>query len=222
LRVFVADEPMIIPDVAEHPLTAESCTSVEFGFLIDEESFDKDGFLGAVKGLGIDNGNSGFLIIEPERQDDTEYHAHLRWDFETKDEWDLDASFYVLKNKSQSDSGPYAETLMPWLGKFFKVESSNTIMQATFEYKTAERQSRYLLPLKVEIISGVETVIDGLSIDFVKRPNGMDKARLLLHPDSLNIWTLGTSNISFSNFNLRESIEKFSKIAMGLTEERKA
>jgi hypothetical protein len=197
------------------------CRAIDFRFLVAKDKFKLADFTAAMK---CNNQTPARLSVSCATQspEETDYHTHFAWTEADKKEVELWVSYCVGSVTPRSgETEPYAEQFMGWLGKFFVNGSANAEVQGRFRYSIADRQSRYLLPVKVVIVPGLDTAINGISIDFPSRPNGIDLARLVAGTKNLTVFLGGTAKVRFDQFDVYEHLHNLSELAQALTDSRK-
>ncbi|MGA2117489.1 MAG: hypothetical protein ABSH56_22345 [Bryobacteraceae bacterium] len=156
------------------------CSSVEFHFRAARDKFKLEDFSAWMQAQGMgDLPQRWGATCRTQFPETADYHVHFGWNESEKKDLDLWVSYCSgsapLDDKERE---PYAEQFMRWLGQFFVGDYANADLQGRISYPIGNRQSRYLLPVKVGIIPGLDTTIDGISIDFPSRPSGIGVARL--------------------------------------------
>ncbi len=200
------------------------CSYLDFQFRTARDKFNLAGLDAFMKASGFPQARRQWAAAcLTQCQEKTDYHVHFMLNEMDDKELDLSVSYHrgsVPPNENEKE--PYAEQFMAWLGQFFTAGYANADIRGQISYPVAVRQSRYLLPVKVGIIPGVETTVNGISIDFPSRPNGIDTARLTVGAKNINISLGGTMKVGFGDFDVYEYLSKVSHLALELTDLRKS
>ena len=141
----------------------------------------------------------------------TGYHVHFDGAIQAKR-----VRFRVYYAEGSTRPGPdeqepYAETLMPWLGRFFNQPSSDVNVYAWFEKPEDRWRSRFNLPFKVTMASR-EVVIDGISLALPENSEGAYQGSLKKHEGKLDVSVKLSRKLDFSKFKLHQEIKVFSEI----------
>jgi len=200
------------------------CTFLDFRFHVAQSKFKLSEFSASMESKGFPSFPPRWTVTcltqFPEK---TDYHVHFSWYGADEENLDLSVSYHAGSiPPRQDEKEPYAEQLMHWLGGFFAGNSANANIQARIGYAATLRESRFLLPMRVSIISGVETTIDGISIDFPSRPSGIDTARLTVSAKNIAIILTGVVKLTFDTFDVFEQLSNASRLALSLTEVRRS
>jgi hypothetical protein len=206
------------------PFAEAGCSYLDFRFRVARDKFKLADFSESMKSKGLADLPSRLTVTcltqFPEK---TDYHVHFAWnDIEEKD-LELWVSYHNGSLPPREDEKePYAEQFMQWLGQFFVADSANVEVQGRIGYPSTLRRSRYLLPVKVSIIPGIDTSIDGISIDLPSKPSGIDTARLTVGAKNLALVLSGVVKLSFDKFDVFEHLGNVSRLALSLTDLRKS
>jgi hypothetical protein len=204
---------------------AAFCDKIDFEFGVEDSGFDGRKFHDAMEAHGVKSlgeGTPTFGICNTESPTVSDFHVHFLFYAPGTDRGRFSVSYHKGASPAQpGESSPFAEHFMQWAGQFFKSDAARAYITALFEYPVTLRQSRFLLPVRVDIIPGMNTTIDGISIDFVEKPEGLYKARLTIDPEDVNVQMAATTLVNFAGFDIVKEVGKFSTIAAGLTDVRK-
>jgi hypothetical protein len=227
LTVLADDKVAVLSDTEKSVETgrfAQACCSyLEFHFRAARDKFSLADFVGFMKAGGfprISQRWAGACLTQFQKE--TDYHVHFGLNEADDKELELLVSYHRGSiPPSENEKEPFAEQFMAWIGQFFAAGYANADIRGQISYPAMMRQSRYLLPVKVAIVPGLDTTIDGISIDFPSRPNGVDTARLTVGAKSINISLGGAVKVNFGAFDVYEYLSNVSLLALGLTDIRK-
>jgi hypothetical protein len=196
---------------------ASNCERIDLRYVVTRDKFDLPKFLAFFKETE-EHLVSKFVVcrtLEPKKLD---YHLHFRWYF-TKEVLTFYVSFHTgTFDKTEGEHEPYAEQFMSWLGAFFSNETAHADLHAEFGYPLETRQSRFPLPLKVNISDDLESEIDGISMSFASMPDGITNAEVKQGKKRLAVELLGTTRTKFADFDVQNEVSRLSPVALRLTE----
>jgi len=153
---------------------------------------------------------------------ESDYHLHVAW---KKVGSELMLQLAYLRGEHESGVKPqlYAEEFMEWAGRFFKDVKLEGHMHVEFDYPAKLRQSRFLLPLKVGIgPKGSNAEIDGISVSFSSRPEGVTQVWLTQQKSSLEVMLMADRPVTFKGFVPQNEIKALLPILDTLIEEKSA
>jgi hypothetical protein len=198
------------------------CNSLDFHFRVAKDKFKSEEFLESMRTKGFNNLPQRWATTCLTQSLEADYHVHFGWNETEEKQLELWASYHRGHfPRQEGEKEPYAEQFMQWLGQFFVGDYANVDIQGRFGYPNDVRNSRYLLPVKVSIVPGLDTTIDGISIDFPSRPNGIGTARITVGIKNLTIVFSGLVKLKFDDFNVFEHLSNLSVLASSLTDVRK-
>lgn len=114
---------------------------------------------------------------------------------------------YYNGSVTRPREGPVAENAMQWLGSFFRKPKANAWVYARFSKRSVDWRSRFNLPFKVTMTgSGVEVVIDGISMDLPKNPLRAIHGWLNKLGERVETAVLLYRAIEFSKFKINQGI----------------
>jgi hypothetical protein len=198
------------------------CDAVDFRFLVAKDKFNLDDFMKSMESKGFSGIlPQGAVTCRTQFPDRTDYHIHFVWAIR-RDMLDLRISYDSRAIPLEgTEPEPFAEQFMEWIGQFFAAESANAGSNGLIGYSNADRQSRYLLPIRVGIVPGLDTTINGVSIEFPARPQGIEFVRLVVHKERMTLAVNRTAKVVFRAFDVYEHLTICSDMARSLTESRK-
>jgi hypothetical protein len=193
------------------------CKEVAYTLQVPVQAFDLKAFY---KETGIPPKPARWSAILRAKNKSAGYHIHFNGKVESN------AVGLYLKYYDGSiepdpeESEPFAESMMPWLGKFFRESSWRASVTVRFEKPTQQWRSRFNLPFKVTMADS-EVVIDGVSLALPSNPFGAIGGWLAKTEKTLVASAFLVRAITFATFSLGEDIEQFNEAIKIYVEEVK-
>jgi hypothetical protein len=173
------------------------------------------------KKTGIPANQPRWSSVLRAKEPSTGYHIHFDGTVEAKS-LRLVLRYYNKSRKPlQDEVEPFAETLMPWLGQFFKDRTWRAMVSVRFEKSTNRWRGKFNLPFKVTM-NDAEVIIDGVSLVLPKNPFGAIGGWLARSGNTLMTSALLSRNIEFEKFNLGDELGEFNDATGIYTEEIKS
>ncbi len=212
--------PDIGPPQGNGLFASSRCDRVDLRIRVTQDKFDVPRFL-SFFGNDTEETATAFVTCRTLTPELLDYHLHFHWSLSAA-EIALFISLHAgVIDERDGEREPYAEQFMPWLGGFFINESAHSDLHAAFQYPLRERASRFLLPLKVQVSSDVDAEIDGVSMTFPTRVDGINGADVRQRMKSVVVDLVGDYRLAFESFSVKEEIARLSAFAMKLTEGRR-
>lgn len=187
-------------------LSRVGCNLVSYDFTVPLSSFDREGLSRAIGLSG--NENRWSRIYNPKDHAKHHYHVHFDGTF-SNDEVDFTVDYYNHIGDPGPRDGPSAETMMRWLGQFFRVTRwRGTLLYARFEKSHRRWKSRFNLPFKVTLSgSDLEVAIEGISLSAPpKNRYQVVHGWLDRHPKHLSVAVLISRDVDFNKFTIDDEI----------------
>jgi hypothetical protein len=149
-------------------------------YLIDvmPDKFNAEKFRQAVSASGHDSDAS--LWFFPSRSGS--YLAILSFFEDDTGELNFRIEYEVVNahaSASNTPAEPTAETLIEWLGQFFKYDTAQAHLHAQFRFAVDKRRSAYPLPVRTNFGDADEAYeIFGITVRMPSRPKGVTSVRL--------------------------------------------
>jgi hypothetical protein len=187
-------------------LSRVGCNLVSYDFTVPLSSFDREGFSRAI-GLS-NNENRWNRIYNPKDHAKHHYHVHFEGSFSV-DEVDFTVDYYQHVGDPRPGGGPSSETIMRWLGQFFRVTHwRGALLYARFEKSHRKWKSRFNLPFKVTLSgSDLEVAIEGISLSAPsKNRYKVVHGWLDRHPKHLSVSVLIDRDVDFQRFTIQDEV----------------
>jgi hypothetical protein len=114
---------------------------------------------------------------------------------------------------ASDETEPYAESIMPWLGQFFKSPKSDVNVHAWFDKPDDRWRGRFNLPFKVTMSKlDTEVVINGISMSLEDSNTGAYEGTLKKESGKLSTSVKLNRKVEFAGFRLRDEIKLFNEI----------
>jgi hypothetical protein len=167
-------------------------------------SFDPEGFSRAI---GLSGKKKWSAVYNP--KDHARHHYHVHFDGSlSNEEVTLTVEYYPHVGNPGVRGGPFAETMMQWLGQFFRASRWQVLLYARFEKPHRKWKSRFNLPFKVTL-SGLdlEVAIEGISLSApAENRYRVVHGWLDRHPKHLSIAVLMDRVVEFQKFRIDDEI----------------
>ena len=196
-----------------------SCSTLEYSFSAPIDKFDTDSFRFA---MDLPNtATKGTGVCYPRDKANADYHVHFRWRILKKsDSIECEVRYVVNALGAEWDQDkkePSAETIMAWLGHFFKFSDVSATVSADFLFRQAKRLTAFPLPIKTTIVdAGVDAEIDGVAVELSSSVNGVKRLFALQRKDELFVGLQSERRIEFSTFSIpaelilsKQAVDKF-------------
>jgi hypothetical protein len=187
-----------------------NCTGLWYDFSVHPDSFDIDLFIATT---GLNRARVKWSSVCAPKSVLADYHAHF--DGQVQSKRIFIRIYYATGSIRQSpgEGEPFAETLMTWLGQFFKNQISDVSVRVLFEGPDDKWRGRFNLPFKVTM-SGLnaEVAIDGISMALAKNEAGAYEGTLKKEPKKICASVKLNRKMDFANFKLREELKVFSDV----------
>jgi hypothetical protein len=179
-----------------------SCRSISYEFSVPKGSFDWSRFY---EETGLEGEDVSWGTVFEAKRPSSAYHVHFNGNIDD-DEVTLTLVYYDRSRKA-THGEPFSETVMSWIGSFFRKRSWRAEVYAAFEKPHSQWQSRFNLPFKVTMSgSDQEVVIDGISLEVPPNHFGAIEGWLTRFPKYLNAAVLLIRTIEFAKFRIDEEI----------------
>lgn len=186
---------------------------MQYWIWIAKEKFHSGKFSEAI-------GSSSSLTASPEDPQRGEFHVKASWGLDEDNEMGFAIGYSAGPGKRRkNEHGPYAEQFMEWLGQFFKYESAEAHIHASFNYPIASRTSKFPLPLKMPIEGKAE--IDGISVKLPSAPHGVSSIRLLRGSRDWSVEIIANRRIVFREHSVYHDVQEFVSVIDILLEEKR-
>jgi hypothetical protein len=185
-------------------LSRFGCDLLSYDFTVPLSSFDSEGFSRAI---GLSGKKRWGMIYNP--KDHAKHHYHIHFDGTlSDDEVNFTMEYYHHIGDPGARGGPSAETMMQWLGQFFRVARWHTLLYARFEKSPRKWKNRFNLPFKVTLSgSDLEVAIEGISLSAPpKNRYSVVHGWLDRHPKYLSIAVLIDRTVDFQKFRVNDEV----------------
>jgi hypothetical protein len=153
------------------------------------------------------------------RDERTGYHVHFNGRIKGK-RISLTVAYYEHSGPSRPKKGPFAETVMEWLGSFFRKPVVRAWVSSTFSKPIETWRSRFNLPFKVTMVgSNAEVVIDGISLDLPANRFGAMHGWLTKFSKRLFAMVVLTRSVAFKRFKIEEELPVYNEALKIFVEE---
>jgi hypothetical protein len=187
------------------------CKAVAYEFATPLESFDLSLFRAEAR--LPDALAKWSSVCAPKNRLTTDYHVHLDGQIRPKD---LSCRVYYVEGAirpAADEKEPYAESIISWFGKFFKLGKAEVKVHAWFEQPDDRWRGRFNLPFKVTMAKpDTEVVINGISISLQDRETGAYEGTLKKEPGILSASVKLNRTVEFETFRLRDEIKLFNDV----------
>jgi hypothetical protein len=148
------------------------CDAFDLSFDFSIEDFDKAHFLEAI---GVTNeadhiDEDGDLVLHislVSSEDSPKHHGHLRVIVFSDGKGSVDYDIHQHGHKTMKKKPPYLEEAATWLGQFFKRESFDAAIDATYQFP---RTFDTVIPLPFPLVATSKRLaglkVSGLSLDY--------------------------------------------------------
>ena len=183
------------------------CKGVWYEFSPAPDAFDVRRFAEASQ---LQNASSRWAAVCAPKSPLTDYHVHFDGRASTKH---ISFRVYYAEDAvrpASDEREPYAESIMAWLGSFFKSPIASVDVTASFEKPDSRWRGQFNLPFKVTM-SGqhTEVVIDGIMMALPRSPSGAYEGTLKRKPGKFSTSVKLNRKVEFAKFNLRDEIKIF-------------
>jgi len=203
------------PQTSTKPLkmTDINCKRLEYTIAVPLDKFDLDDFR-----VGI-HANPETLrerrVCNTKNPEVADYHVHFGWRIRKgKADIEFEIGYVASPQKPEPDEAePFAEDLMPWLGKYFKFGDASATIMAEFLFKEDKRQTVFPLPIKTRIAEiGVDAEINGVMFDLPSHPDGMKSVFIRQREGMLFLGIQSEKRIELSSFSVSRELESVREI----------
>jgi hypothetical protein len=185
------------------------CTNLSYRFKVALEKFDINALRDA---MNTDQTTKrGYAVCSTRNSDAADYHAHFEWRLREKQQ-EVTVEIQYVTNSIESKPGedePFAESVMLWVGRFFKRGDANARVHSDFAFdaKTATL-SWFPLPLRTKV-SGLqgEAILDGIAIALPSQPDSVSRFFLSHINDSVFVGIESARRIRFTDFSLDKELK---------------
>ena len=189
------------------------CEEILYRIIISDDKFDYKGFTESVDKKPPSK-EWGSVCCPSDAND---YHAHISW-MKDKSNIRIQIDFDPSPPEDTTKEGVpvRAEECLGKLGRFFKNEDTQAHVHVDFKF--ADRQSRFPLPLRTTIGS-CKTDIDGIGLRLVDIKAGVSQVWLVNRKDnSLSVQMTADRKVVFGTFSLEQDLRELKSVADMLTE----
>jgi hypothetical protein len=122
------------------------CSELEYGLGVSLDKFNLDAFKKDIERIDrsgrLAGGQKSINAVAPARdRSSADYHVHFNCHW-TKREFHASLEYYPeTESRTPGDTGPFAEEMFNWIGKFFKNANATAHVSVTFSYP-AEKEVR--------------------------------------------------------------------------------
>jgi len=184
-----------------------NCEVASYEFDIGLDVFDLDKFY---KETGLSAVHRNWSTVFYAHDPTSGYHVHFNGRITGK-RIELTVAYHA-HSATRPKKGPFAETVMEWLGSFFRKPTVRSWVNARFSKPLATWRSRFNLPFKVTMTgSNAEVVIDGISLDLPKNPYGALHGWLTKYAKNFMAMVLLTRPIVFAKFKIEDEVPLYSE-----------
>jgi hypothetical protein len=137
------------------------------------------------------------------------YHVHFKGSLDSKAaHLTIEYCAGGKKTAGPEEQEPFAESIMPWLGKIVRATNWRSQTMVRFNKPTATWRSRFNLPFKVTM-SDSEVVIDGVSLVLPRNPYHATSGFVARDEDMLFVSLQVIRSLEFAKFDISEEIASF-------------
>ena len=180
------------------------CEMLRFDFDVDLDSFDLDAFYNET---GLSSNDPRWSTVFYARKRNTAYHVHFDGSVINGKRLDLTLTYYDKSVTPPKTNGPYAETVMKWIGSFFRVPRFPALTASKFSKPLDAWSSRFNLPFKVTMKgSNAEVTIDGIALDLPKNPQHALRGTIGRTAKEWNASIVAGRLIEFGTFDISKEI----------------
>lgn len=207
--------------------SALHCERLDYEFSVSLDKFSFQDFAAAASqltGEPLKKDDRGLASVVMTRdREHADYHVHLscRW---RKERFRASLGYVEGASKADpTDTGPFAEDLMLWLGQFFKGEQVSANVNAMFGYPRKNLRILLPLPMRIPIIGRKgalpEVEIFGMAVNLPSKPEGACEVYGSLLSDAILFLVSAERTVKFREFDLHQDLTALSSVPKLFLEE---
>lgn len=199
-------------------LAAMDCESVTYDIEVPIHLFDLERFS---KETSRPPSYVNWSTVCYAKRKTTGYHVHLDGHIKSK-EVTITLKYYGRSTGAVKGKGPFAETVMTWIGGFIKGPKVPVWVYASLTKPNTNWRSRFNLPFKVTMAgSKTEVTIDGISMDLPQNRWGAVHGWLDKFSTRWSARIMLVRSIEFSTFSLEDELPLYNEAIKMFVEERR-
>jgi hypothetical protein len=211
---------------ASQSLGTRNCTDLSYRIKFPVRSLNAKGLAEAIHAK-VDYQGWYTATRYPQNKDTADYHIHIAWRTdEDDDETRLQVDYHIGPEQIKaSQSEPFAERFMEWLGQFVSSGSVSAHIHAEFEYPLEKWQSKlFNLPFKVPYGAGKFAEIDGLELRLPSHPEGVLSIwlQLLFKRGMLGVQLAADRDLTFKGFSPEADVDALASVATSVITEKQS
>jgi hypothetical protein len=191
------------------------CQTLRYDFDVPVEGFDLKAFVKAT-GIKVGQGGPWSATIYPKHRT-SGYHVHLRWEIDG-DTISLMIAYWNKGKVRAANVEPFAETIMGWIGQFFRDPAARCHIAARFDKPKVLWKSRFNLPFKVTMAER-EVIIEGVALAAPANPYKAIGGFLAVSSKSFFVALDFARTVDFARFDLREEMLLYNEAVKMFMEE---
>jgi len=193
------------------------CSELEYGLGVSLDKFDLGGFKKDIERIDrsgrLAGGQRSISAVAPTRdRSSADYHVHFNCHW-TKREFRASLEYYPeTESRTPDDTGPFAEEMFSWIGKFFKNGNATAYVSVTFSYPEKKR-SVLFPPMHMRISLSREVEVVGMVMRIPSRPQGVYEAFVTLNGSKVVVILQATRPVTFRSFNVYDDVTALAEVA---------
>jgi hypothetical protein len=185
---------------------------LEFNIFFSSDEFDKDAFL---KDVDPEDELESYSWVFGSKEQPGKQHAHIEVEFSSSPKEPHHARLiYIRSNQSViNKSGPYMENCARWLCRFFKIETTYTLVEGSFDFDKSYAPI-IALPFPFVPMTDSSKILEGASItgvgfEFPKKSK-LQSAIIQHFGDYTTLYISAIVRVRIKKFNASNELKKLS------------
>lgn len=194
-------------------LSLLNCTNLKYGLAVSLDKFDLAGLNEEVGRIAdrsgrLVSGKKSIFVVAPTRdRSQADYHVHFNCHW-TKREFHASLQYFPETEKSEpNDTGPFAEDMISWIGKFFKNGIATAHVEVGFVYSGKKWSANIPLPMRLQVGLSREVEVVGMVTHIPSKPEGVYETFVGLNDDKTIIIMLQANRpVMFERFRIYDDV----------------
>jgi len=198
-------------------LSRLNCSNLEYGLAVSLDKFDLDGLKSEIKRMDRSNrlvhGYKSIAAVAPTRDHSlTDYHVHFNCHW-TKKEFHASLEYIPeTEIRERGDTGPFAEDIIAWIGKFFKNGKATADVTAIFVYSDKKRSMNFPVPMHLRFSLFREVEVVGMVMRIPSKPEGVYETFVTLNDHTIVVILQGNRPLTFQTFNVYDDVTALTEV----------